>query len=71
MAKTTAIIRSKPLSLLISVTSFTCDFGFFDEEIVVSLTRLTLSALENASKFYFSVAYLGCMYGGRRNLDML
>ena len=53
------------------VMILTCDFGDFDEEMVVSLTRWTLSALENASNFSFSVANLGCVSGGRRNLDML
>ena len=39
MAKTTSIRRSKLLSLLMYVTSLTCDFGAFDEVIVVPLTR--------------------------------
>ena len=37
-AKTAAIRRSNPLSLFMYVTSLTCDFGAFDEEMVVSLT---------------------------------
>ena len=45
MAKTEAIIRSKPLSLFMYVISFTCEFGAFYEDMVVSLTRLTLSDL--------------------------
>ena len=68
MAKKKAIISSNPLSQYMYVTSLTCDFGTFDEEILVSLTRLTLSALDNASKFSFAVAYLECLYGGRRNI---
>ena len=50
------------------VTSLTCDFGAFDDEIVVSLTTLTLSALENASKFSFAVTYFKRVSGGRINL---
>ena len=40
------------------VTSLTFDFGDFDDYMVVSLTILTLSDLENASKFSFAVTYL-------------
>ena len=71
MAKTTAIRRSKQLSLFMYVTILTYDFDVFDEDMEVSLTICTLSALENASKFSFAVAYLGCVSGGRINLDML
>ena len=46
------------------VMSLTCDFGAFDEYMVVSLKIWTLSALENASKFYFAVEYLECVSGG-------
>ena len=67
----TEIIMSNPLSLFMYVTSLTCDFGASDEEMVVYLTRLTLSALENASNFYFAVAYLGCVSSGRISLEML
>ena len=50
------------------VTSLTCDFVTFDDEMVVYLTRLTLSAVENSSRFFFAVAYLKYVSGGRRNL---
>ena len=43
------------------------DFGAFDEDIVVSLTKLTLSAVNNDSYFSFAVAYLGYVSGGRTN----
>ena len=49
----------------------TCEFGGFDEDMVVSLTRLTLSAIENASKFSFSVEYLEYLSVGRITLEML
>ena len=52
------------------VTSLTCDFGAFDDEILVSLTILTISALENASKFSFAVTYFKRVSGGRINLVM-
>ena len=48
------------------VKGLTCDFGDFDDDMVVSLTRLTLSSVENASKLFFSVAYLECVSGGRK-----
>ena len=38
---------------------------------MVSLTIWTLSDTENASNFYFAVAYLGCVSSGRENLEML
>ena len=53
------------------VTILTYDFDVFDEDMEVSLTICTLSALGNASKFSFAVAYLECVSGGRRNLEML
>ena len=53
------------------VTSLTCDFSDFDEEMVVSLTRGNLIALENDSKLSFVVEYLGCVSSVRRNLEML
>ena len=71
MANTTAIRSSNPMSLFIYVTSLTYNFGAFDEEMVVSLTRRTLSALENASKFSFAMEYLGCVSGGKINLGIL
>ena len=49
MAKTTAIRRSKAFSSFMYIASLTCDFGDFDEKMVVSLTRCTMSALENGS----------------------
>ena len=52
------------------VTNLTCHFDAFDDEMVVSLTRWTLSALENYSEFSFAVTYLECVSGGRRNLVM-
>ena len=58
MVNTTSIRRSKKLLLFMYVTSLTCDFGDFDEKMVVSLTRLNLIDLENASIFSFDVAYL-------------
>ena len=68
MTNTTAITRSTSLSLFMYVMSLKCYFGAFDEEMVVSLTRLTLTALENTPKFSFAVAYLECVSGGKRNL---
>ena len=46
------------------------NFGDFDNDMVLSLTILTLSTLENASKFYFAVTYLECVSGGNLNLVM-
>ena len=69
MTKTTEIRRSKPMSLFMYVMSLTCDFGAFDEDIVVYLTIWTLSAIESSSLFSFSMEYLGCVSGGRRNLE--
>ena len=40
------------------VMSLTCDFGAFDDEMVLYLTRLTLSALDNSTNFSFDVTYL-------------
>ena len=71
MAEKTTIRRSKKLSLFMYVTSLTWNFGAFDEDMVVYLIGLSLSALENSSKFSCDVAYLGCVYGGRINLEML
>ena len=51
--------------------SLTCYFGAFDDDMVVFLTRWTLSALENASIISFDAAYLECVSGGKRNLVML
>ena len=53
------------------VTSLTCDFGAFDEEMVVSLIIWNQSDLENASKISYDVAYLECVSGGKRNLLIL
>ena len=64
--KKTNIRRSKPFLLCMYVTILTCDFGVFDDDMVVSLTRLTLSDVENASKISFSMAYLECVSGGRK-----
>ena len=58
MANTNTIISSNPVSVFMYVTSLTCDFGDFDEKMVVSLTRLNPIDLENASIFSFDVAYL-------------
>ena len=55
MANTTAIRRSKLFSLFMYVMSLIFYFGDFEEGIVSYLTRLNLSALDNASKFYFPV----------------
>ena len=63
-----AIIRSNTLSQCMYVTSLMRDFGAFDEEMVVYLTRLTPSSLDNASVFSFDVAYLKFVFDGRRNL---
>ena len=71
MAKTAEIIRSNTLSSFMYVMSFICDFGAFCEAMLLSLTRLTLINLDNASWFSFSVANLGCVTGWRRKLDML
>ena len=65
--KKTEIRRSNPLPLFMYVMSLTWDFGDFDEDIVVSLTKLTLSAVNNDSYFSFAVAYLGYVSGGRTN----
>ena len=46
--------------------SLTYKFGVFDEEMVLYLTILTLSALDNASYFYSALGNLVCMSGGRR-----
>ena len=70
MAKTTEIKSSKPWSLFMYVITLTCDFGAFYEDMVVSLAGWNLSAPENASYFSFAVLNLGCVSGGRRNLDM-
>ena len=71
MAKTTEIIRSKWLSLRMHVTSLTCYFDAFDEEMVVYLTIWTMSDIENPSKVSFAVVYLECVSGGRKNIEML
>ena len=68
MENTTAIRRSNPLSLFMYVTCLTYYFGDFDEDMVVSLTILNMSDIENDSKFYFAVAYSGCLSDGRMNL---
>ena len=52
------------------VTSLKFYSSAFDDEMVVSLTRLNMSALDNALKFYFAVAYLECVSGGRKILVM-
>ena len=51
------------------VTSLTCGCVDFDDEMVVSLTRLTMSALDNSSKVSFAVAYLECVSVGLRKLS--
>ena len=53
------------------VMSLACNFGDFDEDLVLSLTRWTLSDINNASYFYSGVENLGCVSDGRRNLQML
>ena len=45
-------------------------FGAFDEEMVLSLTRWTMSALENASYFYFAMKFLGYLADGMRKEEM-
>ena len=40
------------------VMSLTCDFGDFEEGIVLSLTEWTLSAIDNDLYLYFSVENL-------------
>ena len=70
MDKTNTIRISNPLSYYMWVTILTCDFGAFDDDMVVSLTIWTLSDLENASNFTFAVIYLEWVSGGRRNLVM-
>ena len=62
MAKTTTIRKSKPFLLCMYVTIMKCDIGTFDEKMVVSLTILTLSALDNASNVSVAVAYLEIVY---------
>ena len=52
------------------LTSLICDFGAFGDEMVVYLTRLTLSALENASKLSFAMTYLEYVSCGRKKLVM-
>ena len=71
MENTTEMRRLNTFSLFMYVTSLTCDFSDFDEEMVVSLTRGNLIALENDSKLSFVVEYLGCVSSVRRNLEML
>ena len=51
--------------------SLRCDFVDFADDMVVSLTRLTPSDLDNALKLSFAVAYLECVSGGRVNLVIL
>ena len=68
--KTIEMRRSNKLSLFMYVMSLTCNFGDFDEYMVLSLTRWTLSAIDNASYLYFAVANLGCVSGGSINLDI-
>ena len=53
------------------VMILTCDFGAFYEDMGVSLTIWTQSALDNASIISFAVSYLGCMSGGRINIEIL
>ena len=59
---TTTIRRSNPLSLFVYVLSLTCDFGDFYEEMVVSLTRWTLSDLDNTSFLFFCGAFRMCFW---------
>ena len=40
------------------VTSLKCDFGAFDEDMVVFLTRWNLRALDNVPRFSFDVTYM-------------
>ena len=70
MLKTIAIRISNPLSWCMWVKSFTFDFGAFDDEMAVYLTRWTLSSLENSSKFSFAVMYFELLSCWRRNLVM-
>ena len=69
--KTTEIIRWKPLSLFMHVMSLPWNFGDIYEDMLLSLTRLTMSALEYDSWLYFAVVNLGFVSGGRRSLEMV
>ena len=71
ISKTTPIRRSKTLSLSMYVIGLACDCCAFDEDMVLSSTRLNLSALENASYFSFTVKHLVSVSGGRRKEEML
>ena len=71
MENTVATIRSNPLSIFMLVISLTCDFGYVDELIVASLTRLTQRDLEDYWWLSFSVANFGWVYGGIKNDDIL
>ena len=48
------------------VMILTFDFDAFDEKMMLYLTRWTLSDINNASQFYFSVENLGCVSAGIR-----
>ena len=65
MEKTTAIIISNVYPYWMLVTSLTCDVCGFDDYMVLSLTRWTLSALENALFFLLLwYIYNKCLMGG-------
>ena len=68
MNKITVIRSSNPFPYCMWVTSLTCDFGAFDDDMVVFLKIWTLSALENDSKLSFTVIYLEWVSGWRRSL---
>ena len=48
-----------------------CNVGDFYEEMVLSLTRRTLSYLENASYFSFDEENMICVSGGKIFLEIL